>query len=63
MAGGGEIFVEFVVQGNVVKVTAIDPASGTEVSIMGPAGAPRAALSDAAIRKLRYMVQKKSGGA
>ena len=41
--GGGEIFVEFVVQGGFAKVTAIDPQAGTEASIMGPAGAPRAA--------------------
>jgi hypothetical protein len=61
-AGGGEIFVEFVVQGGFVKVTAIDPASGTEAVTMGPAGAPRAALSDAAVRKLKFMLQKKSGG-
>ena len=34
-----EIYVEFVVQGNFVKATAIDPVTGTEASIMGPAGA------------------------
>lgn len=60
--GGGEIFVEFVVQGGFVKVTAIDPVTGTEASIMGPAGAARAALSDAAIRKLRYVIRKNNGG-
>ncbi len=59
----GEIYVEFVVQGSVVKVTAIDPATGTEASIMGPSGAPRAALTEAAMRKLRYVQQKKNGGA
>ena len=59
---GGEILVEFVVQGSFVKVTAIDPASGTEAVTIGPANAPRAALSDAAVRKLRYMMQKKNGG-
>ncbi len=61
-AGGGEILVEFVVQGNVVKVTAIDPASGTEACILGPGGAPRAALSDAAVRKLRYILAKQRPG-
>ncbi len=61
--GGGEIYIEFVSQGTVTKVTAIDAKSGAEVSIMGPAGAPRAALSDAAVRKLRYVMAKKSGGA
>ena len=60
--GGGEIYVEFVVQGSVVKVTAIDSASGTEASVMGPSGAPRAALSEAAVRKLKYVMQRKSGG-
>ncbi len=58
----GKIFIEFLVQGSVVKVTAIHPLSGTEASIMGPSGAPRATLSDAAVRKLRYVLQKKNGG-
>ena len=58
---GNEIFVEFVVQGTVVKVTAIDSKSGTEASIMGPANASRAALHDAAIRKLDYVMKKKRG--
>ncbi len=60
--GGGEIYVEFVVQGSVVRVTAIDPKTGTEAVVMGPSGAPRAALSDAAVRKLRYVLNKKNGG-
>ena len=53
-----EIFVEFVVQGNVVKVTAIDAASGVEASIVGPANAARDALSHAAVRKLKYVMEK-----
>ena len=58
-SGSGEIYVEFIVQGNFVRVTAIDPASGIEAVTMGPAGAPRSALADAAIRKLKFMLQKK----
>jgi hypothetical protein len=58
----GKIYLEFLVQGSVTRVTAIDPASGTEAVVMGPSGASRAALSDAAMRKLRYVVQKKNGG-
>ena len=58
---GGEIYVEFVVQGGVVKVTAIDPKSLREAVVMGPAGASRAALSDAAMRKLRYILEKNNG--
>ena len=60
--GSGEVYVEFVVQGNVTRVTAIDPKTGTEAVVMGPSGAPRAALSDAAVRKLRYLMAKNNGG-
>ena len=56
---GGEIYVEFVVQGSVVKATAIDPTSGIEASVIGPAGAARAALTDAAIRKLKFVLGKR----
>jgi hypothetical protein len=56
---GHEIFVEFTVLGNSVKVTAIDPASGTEASIVGPASAARATLAEAARRKLKYVMEKK----
>ena len=55
----GEILFEFVVQGNVVKATAIDAATGIEASIVGPAGAGREALAQAAVRKLRYLLDKK----
>ena len=57
-AGGGEVYVEFVVQGSFVKATAIDPKSGIEASVVGPASGSRAALSDAAIRKLAYVLNK-----
>ena len=60
MPGGqGEVYVEFVVQGSVVKVTAIDPKSGVEAIVVGPANASRAALSDAAVRKLAYVLNKR----
>lgn len=58
---GREILVEFVVQGNFVKVTTIDSASGLEGSIVGPANAPRESLSLAAVRKLKYVMEKKRG--
>jgi hypothetical protein len=54
-----EVYIEFVVQGNVVKATAIDAATGVEASIVGPANAPRAALAEAAARKLDYVLKKK----
>ncbi|MGZ5931542.1 MAG: DUF6898 family protein [Rhizomicrobium sp.] len=59
--GDGEIYVEFVIRGGFVKVTAIDSKSGTEASVMGPAGAARGALADAAVRKLTYMLNKERG--
>lgn len=59
---GGEVLIEFIVQGNVVKVTAIDPKSGVEASIVGPASAPRSVLEANAVRKLAYVLRKNSGG-
>ena len=56
---GQEIYVEFVSQGNFVKATAIDSASGIEASIVGPANAPRSTLAEAAAKKLKYVMEKK----
>ncbi len=42
-----------------VKATAIDPDSGLEASVIGPANAPQAAMADAARRKLEYLKKKK----
>jgi hypothetical protein len=56
---GKEIYVEFVVLGNAVKATAIDPETGEEASVVGPATAAQATMAEAARRKLEY-VQKKS---
>jgi hypothetical protein len=57
--GAGEVFIEFVVNGNVVKVTAIDSATGLEASIVGPAGGAREALTQAAVKKLKYLLKKR----
>lgn len=54
-----EVFVEFVVQGNVVKATAIDSVTGTEATIVGPASAGRDMLAKAALRKLKFVLKKK----
>ncbi len=55
----GEILLEFVVQGNVVKATAIHAATGSEACIVGPANAGRDVLAQAAVRKLKYVMEKK----
>ena len=56
-----EILIEFVVQGIFVKATAIHAKTGREVSIVGPASSPRAALAQAAARKLEYVMKKEGG--
>ena len=48
-----EIYFEFVAIGRQVKVSAIDAATGTEVSVMGPATASRADLQRLALQKLQ----------
>ena len=57
---GKEIYVEFVVMGNTVKVTAVDSETGLEASVVGPANAPQAALAAAARRKLEYVAKRQS---
>lgn len=58
---GGEFLLEFRRIGNAVKVSAIDPVTGTEVSIAGPAGIGETELSRNACNKLRYVLRKKYG--
>jgi hypothetical protein len=54
-----EIFVEFIQLGSTVKATAIDPETGLEASIVGPASAPRSLLAENARKKLDYVKAKK----
>ena len=51
------------VGGAYVKVTAIDPKTGTEASIVGPASAPRSVLESNAAKKLLYVLKKQRGEA
>ena len=55
---GKELYVEFVVLGNTVKATAIDPETGLEASVVGPASAPQSVMAEAARRKLDYLKRK-----
>jgi hypothetical protein len=48
-----EVFFEFTAIGAVVKVVAIDAATGTEVSVMGPAAAAQSDLERLALGKLK----------
>ena len=59
-SGKDEVLFEFVVQGNVIKATAIHAATGSEGSIVGPVNAGRDVLAQAALRKLQYVLAKKA---
>jgi hypothetical protein len=60
--GEDGILLEFHRIGAVVKVSAIDPVTNTEVVVQGPASASQEQLSRTAIAKLRYVLGKKQGG-
>lgn len=51
--GGREVYFEFTVVGNVVRVSAICSVTGLEVHVVGPANAARADLEALALKKLR----------
>ena len=51
--GNGEVYFEFTAIGRSVKVSAIDAATGVEVSVVAPATAARADLQRLALQKLR----------
>ncbi|MGF1607652.1 MAG: hypothetical protein ACFB22_15080 [Rhodothalassiaceae bacterium] len=55
----GYIF-EFCPVGSVMRVNAVDPETGTEVSIVGPRTASQKELQVVAARKLRYVLAKRA---
>ena len=50
--GKRDVYFEFVVLGNSVRVSAICSVTGVEVQVIGPAGAARRDLELLALRKL-----------
>ena len=60
MADQQGYIIEFHRIGNAVKVSAMDPATLTEVSIMGAAAAGEADLTRLVVRKLEYMIAKRA---
>ncbi len=54
--------MEYVVIGASVKVTAFDPATLTEASVVAPSNASQRDLATLAIRKLDYVLGKKQTG-
>lgn len=59
MTSQRKYLLEFIPIGNSVKVSAIDPDSGVEVSIVGPVKASQADLTQVAVRKLEYVLRQK----
>jgi len=52
-------YIEFHQVGRFVKVSAIDPVTRLEVSIVGDPKASREQLSNLAVKKLKYVLKKK----
>jgi hypothetical protein len=55
-----EVYFEFTAIGGSVKVVAIDSASGTEVSVIGPAHAAQSDLERLALQKLKARIARES---
>lgn len=58
MPRNNEYLIEFIPQGRFVKVTAVDPVTGTEAVIVGDSRESQAVLSKNAVNKLEYMLKK-----
>lgn len=56
---GREIIFEFRPVGSVVKVSAMDTQSLTEISVQGPASAGEEILKRNALKRLEYVLKKK----
>ncbi len=54
------VIIEFLPSGSYVKVSAFDPVSMVEVSIVGDPASGEAGLKHAVLRKLKYVLEKKS---
>ena len=65
MANDQGYIIEFQRIGNAVKVSALDPATLTEVSIMGAPSVGETELTRLVVRKLEYVLAKRAdqGGA
>jgi dihydropteroate synthase len=57
----GEVLFEFRRVGGTVRVTAIHVATGAEIVMVGAASAGEHALKMAAMRKLAFVLGRKSG--
>lgn len=58
--GGSGYLIEFIQIGNSVKVSAVDPVTGIEVSIVGSPLSSRETLTRSAVRKLETRLAAKN---
>ncbi len=56
---GREVIIEFFPVGAFMKVSAMDTQSLIEISIQGPANAPKETLERNALKRLEYVLKKK----
>jgi len=54
--------VEYITLGGSMKVSACDPITLTEASIIAPPGSSQREAAELAIRKLHYMLEKNKDG-
>lgn len=54
-----EVIIEYVQVGGSVRVTAVDAATGIEVTFQAPAKASQADMQRIAVNKLKYVMKKK----
>lgn len=57
----GEVIIEMRPVGAVVRVAAVDVATGTEVIVFGPSTAPQRALEELAVAKLKRRLSSDRG--
>lgn len=57
---GDAFYIEFVTLGGQVKVTAIDPETACEVSIVAPTTASQSDMSRLAVQKLKLRIARES---
>lgn len=56
---GREVIIEFAPVGSIVRVSAMDTKTLTEIVIQGPASAGEALLKRNALKRLEYVMKKK----
>lgn len=59
---GGEVLFEYQRVGSYMKIVAIDPVTGTEVSVAGPATGSTELLKRTALNKLQFVLKRGAEG-